>query len=177
MIQEYSKYKVLKVFLNSPTHNFKVREISRLIGLAPTSTKLHLDALEKSGLVKKVKEKNYELYLYQANRENPKFSFWQQQAAIFDLHYSGLIEYLWDQLSPEVIILYGSHAKGEAIESSDIDLFIIGKEKPINIEKYEKLLNKKPHLEFAKEFDRLPKELKNNLINGKILKGYIKIFK
>lgn len=176
MIQEYSRYKVLKVFLDSPTHKFKIREIARLIKLAPTSVRIHINHLKKTKLIAEKKEKNYELKTFYANRENPEFAFLQQQSIIFELKYSGLIEELWENLAPKTIILYGSYAKGEAIEDSDIDLFIIGKEKNINLEKYEKKLNKKIHLTFAESFAQLPNELKNNIINGKILKGYLKIF-
>jgi len=176
MIQEYSRYKVIKVFLDSPTHGFKIREIARLIKLAPTSVRLHAEHLKKRKLIIEKKEKNYELKTLHANRENPEFIFLQQQSIIFELKYSGIIEYLWESIVPKVIILYGSYAKGEAIEDSDIDLFIIGKEKNVNVEFHEKKLNKKIHLTFAESFTQLPDELRNNIINGKILKGYLKVF-
>lgn len=176
MIQEYSRHNVLKVFLDSPTHGFKIREIARLIKLAPTSVRLHIEHLKKIKLIIEKKEKNYELKTFYANRENPEFIFLQQQSIIFELKYSGLIEELWESLVPKAIILYGSYAKGNAIEESDIDLFLLGKEKNINISSYEKKLNKKIHLAFAESFNQLPSELKNNIINGKILKGYLKLY-
>ena len=94
---------------------------------------------------------------------------------IYELNKSGLIEYLWQGLSPQAIILYGSYAKGEAIESSDIDIFIIGKEKEINLDEFEKKLGKNIHLIFDPDTKHIPKELMNNLANGVILKGYLKI--
>ena len=94
----------------------------------------------------------------------------------FELYNSGLTNYLWDKLSPRAIILYGSSAKGESLEESDIDLFIIGKERKINLEKFEKELGKKIHLIFEDNPKKIPDELKNNLINGIILKGYLKLF-
>ena len=78
---------------------------------------------------------------------------------------------------PEAIILYGSHVRGESIEGSDIDLFIIGKYKDINLELYEDKLGKRIHLMYDQNAEKIPSELKNNLINGIILKGYLKVFK
>ncbi|MEK6844370.1 MAG: nucleotidyltransferase domain-containing protein [Nanoarchaeota archaeon] len=177
MIQEYSRYKVLKVFLDSPTHKFKIREIGRIINLAPTSIKNHIDILEKKKIIIKKKEMNYNTYTYYSNKDNPDFIFLQQQSIISELYYSNIINELWEYLAPKAIILYGSYAKGEATENSDIDLFIIGKEKNLDTSNYEKRLNKKLHINFSESFNNLSNELKNNIINGKILKGYLKVFK
>ena len=89
---------------------------------------------------------------------------------------SGLIDYLWDKLSPEAIILYGSYSKGESIENSDVDLFILGKDKNIELANFEKKLNKRIHILFKESIKEIPNELKNNILNGVILKGYIKVF-
>ena len=88
---------------------------------------------------------------------------------------SGLVDFLWNTLSPEAVILYGSHAKGEAVEDSDLDIFIIGKEKKIQLDGFEERLNKKIHLMFD-NVKHISKELKNNLVNGIVLKGYFKVF-
>ena len=77
---------------------------------------------------------------------------------------------------PKKIILFGSSSIGEDIETSDIDIFIQAKEKKLNILKYEKLLNRSITLFFEENFSRLNKELKNNILNGIILRGYIKVF-
>lgn len=177
MLQNYNKYKVLKVFLDSPLHGFQLREISRLAKIAPTSVKKYLEEFQKKDIIRKSIKKNYTFYMYKANRENEEFIFLKKVSTLIELNYSGLIEYLWENLSPEAIILYGSYVRGEAIDDSDIDLFIIGNEKKLELKKYEKLIGKKIHLMFKKRFNLLNKELKNNLINGIILKGYLEAFK
>ena len=53
-------------------------------------------------------------------------------------------------------------------------IFIIGKEKKIGLEKYEKKLGKEIHLMFESSPKKISKELKNNLVNGIVLKGYFK---
>lgn len=84
-----------------------------------------------------------------------------------------LIEFLKKEFMPNCIILFGSFARGEDIEDSDIDLFLECKKKNINLSKFEKQLNRKIQLHFNDNFKQYAKELKNNIINGIILDGYI----
>ena len=173
MLKKYNRYRVLKVFLDSPTQEFGLREISRFVGIAPVSVINYLKSFEEEGLIIKTEKKGRPIY--KAERENENFILYKKMSIFYELHESGLIEYLWEKLAPEVIILYGSHAKGESIENSDIDIFIMGKEKKIDLNKFEKRLNNEIHLMFNKDIKHMPKELKNNLINGTILKGYFKV--
>ena len=175
MLQNYNRYKVLKIFLDSPTESFRLREISRMTKISPVSVKNYLGEFEKEDLIEKY-EKN-KIPFYRALRDNTKFVRYKKISIIYELYESGLIDYLWDNLNPEAIILYGSHVRGESIEGSDIDLFIIGKYKDINLELYEDKLGKRIHLMYDQNAEKIPSELKNNLINGIILKGYLKVFK
>ncbi len=174
MLEKYSRYRVLRVFLNDPLESFGLREISRLSKLSPVSVSKYLREFELQELIIKTEKKS--VPVYQASRENEDFIFYKKLSILYELHDSDLVEHLWQELSPNAMILYGSHAKGEATENSDIDIFIIGKEKAINLEKFEKKLHKNIHLMFDDNIKNIPNELKNNLINGIILKGYFKVF-
>lgn len=173
MLGKNSRYKVLKVFLDSPTYEFGLREISRACGIAPPSVLAYLREFEKEDLIRKTMKKNKPIY--KANRENVGFIFYKKISILYELYHTGIIEFLWEKLSPQTLILYGSFAKGEAIEESDIDIFIVGKESKINLDSYEKKLGKRVHLVYESDVKNIPKELKNNLINGIILKGYFKV--
>jgi predicted nucleotidyltransferase len=107
---------------------------------------------------------------YQAKRDTEKFKLYQKLSIQLELNQSKIIDYLWNTISPQTIILYGSFSKGEAIEESDIDVFIIGKEQKVNLSKYK--LGERIQLKFEKFPEKIPKELKTNLINGIVLKGY-----
>jgi len=172
MLKKYNRYKLLKVFLDSPTESFRLRELSRLSNISPLSVMHYLKEFEEEELIRKYEKRG--IPFYKAIRDNEKFVLYKKLSIIYELYESGLVDFLWDKLSPEAIILYGSHAKGESIEESDIDIFAIGKEKKLNLEEFEKKLNKTIHLMFKKDVKKIPKELKNNLINGIILKGYFK---
>ena len=45
-----------------------------------------------------------------------------------------------------------------------------------DLEKYEKKLDKKIQLFFSEDIKKLPTELRNNILNGIKLRGYLKIF-
>ncbi|MBU0535786.1 MAG: nucleotidyltransferase domain-containing protein [Nanoarchaeota archaeon] len=174
MLDNYNRYKLLKVFLDFPTEAFRLRELGKLSRISPPSVMNYLKEFEKERLITRSVKRD--IPFYRAERDNERFILYKKISIIYELNNCGLVEELWDSLSPEAMILYGSHAKGESIEDSDIDIFIIGKEKKINLIKFEDRLNKKVHLMFEPDIKDVPKELKNNIINGIILKGYIKVF-
>ncbi len=173
MLKKYNKYILLKIFLDNPTESFRLRELSRLSQISPLSVMNYLKEFEKEDLIKRYQKRD--IPFYTAVRDNERFILYKKISMIYELNESGMVDFLWEKLSPDAIILYGSYAKGESVEESDIDIFIIGKEKKLDIEEFEKKLNKKIHLMFEVDVKKIPKELKNNLINGIILKGYFKV--
>lgn len=174
MIQKYSRYRILQEFFDFPTGNFHMREISRRTKITHPSLINHLKALVEEKLL--IKEKKGIYPTFRANRDNGLFKVYKKMNLVLQLHQINIIDYVYDSCLPDVIILFGSASKGEDIEGSDIDLFIQSPEKKLNFEKYEKILNRKIALFFEENFSRLSKELKNNILNGIILKGYIKAF-
>ena len=173
MIQNCSSWKVLQQFLNNPLKKMHIREISRNVKLAPTSVKLHINRLLKENLIEEGKE-IFKYYI--ANFDNERFRFYKRISTIMLIYESGLIDYLDEKCSPDAIMLFGSCAKGEDISSSDMDIFILGKEYKVALDKYEKILNKKIQLFFSKKINQLPVELRNNVLNGIKLAGYLKVF-
>lgn len=174
MLDKYNRYKLLKLFLDSPTESFRLREIARLTKISPPSVMGYLKEFEKDSLIKKQIKRDIPFYM--AIRDNSNFMLYKKISILFELNNVGLIDYLWDKLSPEVIILYGSFSKGESIENSDVDLFILGKDKNLKLGDFEKKISKKIHLLFKRSVKEIPNELKNNILNGIILRGYITVF-
>ena len=174
MLGKYNRYKLLKVFLFNPTEEFRLRELSRLSGISPPSVMVYLKEFESEGLIKSYVKRG--IPFYRAEIDNEKLRENKKLSILFELNESGLINFLWNNLSPKAIILYGGFAKGESTEDSDLDLFIIGKQKQINLDKYEKKIGVKIHLMFEDDLKKISKELKNNIINGITLKGYLKVF-
>lgn len=174
MLQNYNRYKILQEFFDFPTRGFLIRELSRRTKIAQPSVINHLKALLKEKLIRKERAQPYPLF--KANRENELFKTLKVFNLVLRIKSSGLLDYIANATFPNVIVLFGSCARGEDIESSDIDLFIQAREKKLNLSKYGKLLNRKISPFFKEDFSKLSNELKNNIINGIILKGYLKVF-
>jgi len=179
MLQKDNRHKILSIFFEDPLPKgigFQLREISRKVKIATTSVKRYLCELEKEKLIIKTKHRIHGYPVYYANRENENFKFLKKLDITLAIKKSGLQEYLFEICMPEVIILFGSASLGEDLKDSDIDLFILSKEEKLNLRKFEKILNRKINLFFNNNFNKLSKELKNNILNGVILKGYLTVF-
>ncbi|MFA5856420.1 MAG: nucleotidyltransferase domain-containing protein [Candidatus Pacearchaeota archaeon] len=179
MLQNYNITKVMEVFFKEPSKEHYLIELSRKTNIAHTSVKNFLNQLKKEGIILERKEKK-------GNRLFPMF-----YASINSLEYrkqkiiwnyiqileSGIIQYLKENLFPKSIILFGSYSRGEDVEDSDIDIYLECKKGDIKLEKFEKFLGRKIEIHFNNNFNDYPKELKNNIINGKILDGYLEAYK
>ncbi len=174
MIQNYSRYRILQEFFDFPRKYFQMRELSRRVSLAQPSVINHLKKLVEYNLI--IKERKGIYPTFRSNRDNELFKIYKKSNLLLRIYQTGFINFIYDFFLPNSIILFGSASKGEDIEESDIDIFIQSKEKKINLEKYEKLFNRKISLFFKEDFSKLNKELKNNILNGIVLKGYIRVF-
>ncbi len=179
MLQNYNKWRVLGVFFGDPLPEgggFQLRELSRKVKLAPTSVKQYLRELKAEGLILESRHRVQGFPLYSANRESERFLCYKKINTLSALSESGLVKYLDNLCMPDVIVLFGSAARGEDIRTSDIDIFLECKEKKLELGKFEKRLGKKISTFFSESFGKLSNELKNNIINGIRLKGYLKVF-
>jgi predicted nucleotidyltransferase len=110
----------LLLFSDVPLH---IREIARRVGITATYVGKELHNLEVLNLVRKSKKGN--LYLYEINRSSP---IYEELKSIF-LKTESLGDYLKEELKDKnirYVLIYGSFAKGEEKETSDIDLLMIG---------------------------------------------------
>ena len=90
---------------------------------------------------------------------------------------SGLVEFIREKIDYEVLVLFGSYVRGEDNENSDIDLLVISKrKKKLDLSKFSRLL-KKPITPHILDLTTAKKEFKNNIINGVVLDGYLRLFK
>ncbi len=174
MLQKYTRYNILQEFFDYPRKNFQMREISRNIKISQPSVINHLKELIKEELIIRENKGIYPTYI--ANRDNEKFRVYKKLNILLRLYDSKLIDFIYNECSPKVIILFGSASIGEDTEQSDIDLFIDSKSRELKLEKYEKTLKRKINILYEGNFNKINKELKNNIINGIIVKGYLKAF-
>lgn len=175
MLQKSSMDRTVEVFFVNPTKKYYLMDLSRTVGLAHTSVKKSLDQLIRFGLITKFVEKRggRKFPLYQANLDNKTF---KKYKAIYNLSVilqSKLIKFIEEKLMPKSVVLFGSYQRGEDIEKSDIDLFIECKTEELDLRSFEKRLGRKIELHFNDHFNSYPAELKNNIINGIVLSGFL----
>ena len=175
LLQDYSLFKVLNVFFDDPIKDFQLREISRIISLHHKSVLVYIKQLLKLGLIKINTKTLYKSY--NDNTENPMFRRYKKTINQIKLYESGLIDYLYERLMPSCIIMFGGYAKGTDTITGDIDLFIEAKEERVDTAKFEEKLGRKLHLVFEKDIKELSRELKNNIINGVVLSGNLRLLK
>ena len=174
----YQKRDVMEPFLREPSRGFHLRELARTLKWGPGRVKRSLNYFIQNGVITETKEKVFKVY--KANKDSEEFKLLKLFHALLKLR--GVVEYLEKELHyPEAIVLFGSARKGEDDEQSDVDICIVGKERKVDLEKFKNELNRNISLLFV-DVDRLGKlrrdnpELLNNIINGIVLRGYLKVF-
>jgi predicted nucleotidyltransferase len=166
---------ILKIFFETPSKEFNVREIARLAKVAPSTASLILKKLNKLSILKERKERIYLLY-----KANLKSSLYKDMKIFYNIRKikdSGLIESLNKFYPSPTIILFGSCSFGMDIESSDMDILIVSNSpKPFpEIKKFNRKLNKTLHIFSVKKVEDLMNEhLINNIADGILLHGIIK---
>jgi predicted nucleotidyltransferase len=134
MIQIYQKItqlKVLTLFIENPYTGYYLRESARLLDMDPMTVKRSLNLLLRDEFLFKTEEKNR--MLYHANMENPAFRHLKISYNLSYLHKKKIADFILNKMkSVTSIMLFGSFAKGENDESSDIDIVTISlsKDKP-----------------------------------------------
>ncbi|MEM0118759.1 MAG: nucleotidyltransferase domain-containing protein [Conexivisphaerales archaeon] len=141
--------RILGLYLNDYSKALHVRQISREIGIDVKSVLIQLQKLEKMNILTSTMQgRNRE---YRLNLANSIALYYIIMAENFVSIRYLLENFLIKKVAKEMsrllydpILLFGSFAKGQATEDSDIDLFIITDRK----------IEKRPFLEIGKLVDR-----------------------
>jgi len=149
------------------------RQIANLLNVTPPAVMKALPELEKQGLIKSEQDKETKRWAISLNSENHKTTQLKRTDNLKQIYESGLADFIEEKISPKSIVLFGSYSRGEDDEQSDIDLFVECKKEELNLERFEKKLNRKIEVHFSNNFGLYSKELKNNIINGIVLKGFL----
>ena len=127
MIQLYQKIKqltVLTLFLRHPHTSYYLRESARLLKMDPMTVKRALTLFVADEILLRTEEKNQ--ILYKANIENPACRYLKISYNLSWLQKKGVPEFLNRHMNTVTsILLFGSYAKGENDEESDVDILTI----------------------------------------------------
>lgn len=162
----------LKPFFEDCYNRIHVRGYAKLIKISPPTASSLLSKYEKETLL--IREIDRNNILFYANRENDTFI--QLSRIYWSYTLEEIIRYLESNLTINAIILFGSLSKGETTRNSDIDLAIFSDRKLLNLSKFEEKLGRKIQLFFYESLKDIDsKELRNNILNGYILSGRLKL--
>lgn len=165
---------ILKYFVYNPMRQFGVRELSRITNKNTKTVMKYLKDFVRKKIVRKIK-KPYSYPFYEAHRLSKSYKIIKSNLLINKIAESGLIDFIEQKLNPKAIVLFGSVQKGTYIKDSDIDLFIQGKEKKLNLLKFERKLKHNIQLHFEENLNKLTEGLRNNIINGYTLSGGLEL--
>ncbi len=168
--------RIKEYFFVNPTAKLRVRQIEREIKVPLPSAIRYAKELEKQGILKSTIVAGVKLY--SADRTSKTFLIEKKLFNIRSLYVSGIVDFLIQKCSNAAIAVFGSYARGEDVEGSDIDLYIEMQKKEINLERFEKELKRKiqPFI-YKKITDVENKELANNILNGITLNGFIEVYR
>jgi len=162
----------LKPFIEDCYRRINVREYSRLMKVSPPTASKILSEFNKEELLEIEKDRNY--IFYHANKNNKLFI--DLSRIYWKIKLEKLINFLNKNIINPTIILFGSLSKGETKNDSDLDICIIGHKKELNLKDFENNLKRKIQLFFFTSIEDIKnKELANNIINGYILNGRLKL--
>ncbi len=170
---------IMKLFMDFPNTEFSIREIARLTKITHPTVSKSIKKLKSQNLV--IKEtKNTQsgigkTVLWKANQEEKSFRNFKKVKNLERIYNIGLINRIQEEISPNVIVLFGSYSRGEDTEDSDIDIFVQGKEKEFYLKKFERKLNRKINIMFVSKISDLREEFLQNIINGIVLEGFLEV--
>ncbi|MEK6916669.1 MAG: nucleotidyltransferase domain-containing protein [Nanoarchaeota archaeon] len=174
-----SSFKIAKLIFNCPNKVYHIRMLERETGLSTTAIKdaikyfkeFEIISIDSTTLTTNIK----------ANLESESYRFYKFVFNIYRLkRYLFIDNLIRAYNNPEAIVLFGSFARGEDIEESDIDILIITSNEPEEyltklIFTFEKELNRKINIHTLPSLEKSSVEFKNNLANGIVLYGYLKV--
>ena len=153
---------------------FNARGLAMPLEVSQPAISKALPMLEKERLICVSKDKKSKRLSIELNRENPVVIGMKRANNIRQIYESGLSEFLREKFPSCAIIVFGSFAKGEDTLKSDIDVAVVGaKKKSIDLSTFEKKLMKEIRINFYQSFKEINKELRNNILGGILLSGWI----
>lgn len=150
------------------------RDIAKILKVSPTAVANSLKLLQKERLISLEKTKNINFTSF--NRDERRAIELKRVENLKNIYNSGLLRYLERELPGAAIILFGSYSYGGDTNTSDIDLAVIGrKDRLLQLEEFEKMLNRRININFYGSFKEIQEHLKNNILNGIVLEGTVEL--
>ena len=165
---------ILELLFLYPQKQFSFRDIERRTESSIGTISKYVHLLFKEDLI--IIDKRPTATYVSGNQENNRFKHLKRVSNLKQLYETGLINHIRQESRPDCIVLFGSYAKGEDTEESDIDLALInGKNFRFLRKSFEKKLKRNINLHAIQELRKISKEFKSALYNGFVLEGFLEL--
>ena len=165
---------VLGLFFDYPTKHWHFSELEKESCIAASKLDKWLKRFIQDNLILRIKEKGRMPY-YTANHENLEYRLRKRLFTLSMLYSSGLLSYL-ASLKAKNIIIFGSFTRSDWHKESDIDIFVYGDCKSLDIGRYESILHRNIEIFPAKDRKdllRMGTGLLRNILSGMTITGSI----
>jgi len=115
--------KALMYFIKNPYDEIYLREYARKLNISPNSAQRFLAKFLKYDFIKDFRRGN--LRYFKADMDSRVFKQTKIIYSLFSIQESGFVGY-FEEAGVSHLVLFGSVAKGEDDEKSDIDIVVIG---------------------------------------------------
>ncbi len=181
IIHMYKKMDIMDLFFETQEKSYHIREVARLKGMSPMTARKLLKELVNEGLLQVEKGKLYDRF--SANEGHDLFRVESRSYFMRRLFKSGLVGFLERKLHlPRAMVLFGSCSKGEVLNESDVDLFLLSdSKKEVELGDFEEKLGREIQLivRTPDELEEMKDEnpgLLNEVLNGAMVNGYLEVF-
>ena len=124
LIGSKTRQTILKAFVESSDAEYYTRQLAKLYKISVGTLHRELKRLSASGILKERKVGN--IKLFSLNKQNPLYE--EIKNIIYKTQ--GVISFIRDAISGikgiKVAFIYGSFAKGDERQDSDVDMFLVG---------------------------------------------------
>jgi len=152
------------------------REIAEGLGVSPTAISKALVLMEREGVVVVEKIGKMNLMAIELNRDDERVIWMKRVENLKMIGGSGMVNFLEDKFPGCAVILFGSYGFGDDTVRSDIDIAIVGcKESILDLRKYDEFFEREVRVNFYDSLGDIDKNLRNNLINGIVLAGGVRL--
>lgn len=131
LVTSKAKRRILGLLFTNPKSKFYLREVCRKAKVRPNEASIALESLSNAGIL--TNERRGNMVFYAANPASPIY----HELKSIVLKTEGLGDIIRNAIEKasgvKFAFIYGSYARGEEREGSDIDLMVIGNPKPEGI--------------------------------------------
>ncbi|HLC55697.1 MAG TPA: nucleotidyltransferase domain-containing protein [Candidatus Nanoarchaeia archaeon] len=142
MLHKNNYLELIELLRKEPQH---IRKIANTLNLIPSTVMRALKELQKKGIVNYNKEGKNNKYFLKETPEAQIYIYITEYYKLLKILQNtllrGIIKELIDSTNGELIILYGSYAKGTATARSDIDIYVETKDQKLK-QKLQKISEK-----------------------------------